>query len=110
MKKAGLATRDLLKGLPTASAPETEADRTPRESLLARMIANGEPSNQSFETDREATVCTSEPSLLAVLRRQVSERRKRGASGSLDDQQAHPSLCQQGDERHRGNQINPVFG
>jgi hypothetical protein len=37
--------------------PETEADRTPRESSLACMTANREPSNQSFEIDREATVC-----------------------------------------------------
>jgi len=27
--------------------------------LLACMTANCEPSNQSFETDREATVCTA---------------------------------------------------
>src|SRR5260370_25594492 len=38
---------------------KTEAERTPRESLLACMTANREPSNQSFETDREATVCTA---------------------------------------------------
>src|SRR5262245_20351139 len=83
------------KGPSHRSAPETEADRTPRESLLAGMIANREPSNQSFETDREATVCTSEPSLLAVL----------GCEG----RKLNRSLCQRC-ERHRGNQINPVFG
>src|SRR5262249_41798832 len=37
--------------------PETESDRTPRGSLLAFMNASREPSNQSFEVDREATVC-----------------------------------------------------
>jgi hypothetical protein len=57
MKKAGLADPLTPKGLPSASDPETEAERTPRESLLACMTANREPSNQSFETDREATVC-----------------------------------------------------
>ena len=49
----------LQEGLPSASDPETEADRTPRGSLLACMTANREPSNQSFETDGEATVCTA---------------------------------------------------
>jgi hypothetical protein len=57
MKKAGLADPRTPKGLSSASEPETEADRTPRESLLACMTANREPSNQSFEIDREATVC-----------------------------------------------------
>jgi hypothetical protein len=57
MKKVGLADWRTSNGLPSASDPETEADRTPRESLLACMTANREPSNQSFETDREATVC-----------------------------------------------------
>src|SRR6516165_886267 len=59
MKKAGLADWQTSSGLPSASDPETEADRTPRESLLACMTANCEPSNQSFETDREATVCSA---------------------------------------------------
>jgi hypothetical protein len=59
MKKVGLADWRTSSGLPSASDPETEADRTPRESLLACMTANREPSNQSFETDREATVCTA---------------------------------------------------
>jgi hypothetical protein len=59
MKKVGLADWRASNGLPSASDPETEADRTPRESLLACMTANREPSNQSFETDREATVCTA---------------------------------------------------
>src|SRR6266704_3386716 len=59
MKKAGLADWRTSNGLPSASDPETEADRTPRGSLLACMTANREPSNQSFETDREATVCTA---------------------------------------------------
>jgi hypothetical protein len=59
MKKVGLADWRTSNGLPSASDPETEADRTPRESLLACMTANREPSNQSFETDREATVCTA---------------------------------------------------
>src|SRR5215472_1926374 len=59
MKKVGLADWQTSSGLPSASDPETEADRTPRESSLACMTANREPSNQSFETDREATVCTA---------------------------------------------------
>jgi hypothetical protein len=59
MKKVGLAGWQTSNGLPSASDPETEADRTPRESLLACMTANHEPSNQSFEIDREATVCTA---------------------------------------------------
>ncbi len=36
---------------------ERVKDRTPRGSLLACMTANRERSNQSFEGDREATVC-----------------------------------------------------
>ena len=35
MKKVGLADQRTSNGLPSASAPETEADRTPRGSLLA---------------------------------------------------------------------------
>src|SRR6516165_3743901 len=57
MKKAGLATGELQKAFPPHLPPETEADRTPRGLLLACMTASCEPSNQSFETDREATVC-----------------------------------------------------
>ena len=49
MKKVGLADWRISNGLPSASEPETEADRTPRESLLAGMTANREPSNQGFE-------------------------------------------------------------
>jgi hypothetical protein len=60
MKKAGLADLRTSNGLPSASEPETEADRTPRESLLACMNANREPSNQSFEIDREAAVCSAD--------------------------------------------------
>src|SRR5215469_1672361 len=59
MKKVGLADWRTSNGLPSASDPETEADRTPRGSLLACMTANREPSNQSFEIDREATVCSA---------------------------------------------------
>src|SRR6516165_8850128 len=59
MKKVGLADWRTSNGLPSASDPETEADRTPRESSLACMTANHEPSNRSFETDREATVCAA---------------------------------------------------
>jgi hypothetical protein len=54
-----LADQRTSNGLPSASDPETEADRTPRGSLLACMTANREPSNQGFEIDREATVCTA---------------------------------------------------
>jgi len=59
MKKVGLADWRTSSGLPSASDPETEADRTPRESWLAGMTANREPSNRSFEIDREATGCTA---------------------------------------------------
>jgi hypothetical protein len=52
----------------SASEPETEVDRTPRESLLACMTANSEPSNQSFEIDREATVCTASRRFLPFCR------------------------------------------
>jgi hypothetical protein len=43
MKKVGLADWRTSNGLPSASDPETEADRTPRGSLLACMTANREP-------------------------------------------------------------------
>ena len=43
MKKVGLADQRTSNGLPSASDPETEADRTPRESSLACMTANREP-------------------------------------------------------------------
>src|SRR5215813_6210118 len=66
MKKAGLADWRTSNGLPSASDPETESDRTPRGSLLACMTANREPSNQSFEIDREATVCSASRRFLLV--------------------------------------------
>jgi hypothetical protein len=40
MMKVGLADRRTSNGLPSASEPETEADRTPRGSSLAVMTAN----------------------------------------------------------------------
>src|SRR5215469_3695703 len=43
MKKVGLADWRTSNGLPSASDPETEADRTPRGSSLACMTANREP-------------------------------------------------------------------
>jgi hypothetical protein len=60
MKKVGLADWRTSNGLPSASNPETEVDRTPRGSLIGvhdRQVVSR--SNQSFETDREATVCTA---------------------------------------------------
>src|SRR6516164_11715356 len=57
MAKAGWRTGGSQKAFPPHLPPETEADRTPRGSLLACMTASREPSNQSFEVDREATVC-----------------------------------------------------
>ena len=71
MKKVGLADWQTSNGLPSASDPETEADRTPRESSLACMTANREPSNQSFETDREATVCAASRRFLPLCGRSV---------------------------------------
>jgi hypothetical protein len=40
MKKVGLADQRTSNGLPSASDPETEADRAPRGSSLAVMTAN----------------------------------------------------------------------
>jgi hypothetical protein len=70
MKKARSGRLADLNGLPSASDPETGADRTPRESLLACMTANREPSNQSFEIDREATVCTASRRFLPLCGRE----------------------------------------
>jgi len=72
MKKVGLADWRTSNGLPSASDPETEADRTPRESSLACMTANREPSNQSFEIDREATVCTASRRFLPLCGRETA--------------------------------------
>src|SRR5215467_9366812 len=49
MKKSRFGDWRTPKGLPTASAPETEADRTPRGSLLACMTASREQSNRGLE-------------------------------------------------------------
>src|SRR5215831_5712601 len=57
MKKSRFGDWRTPKAFPPHLPPETEADRTPRGSLLACMTASCEPSNQSFEVDREATVC-----------------------------------------------------
>jgi hypothetical protein len=69
MKTVCLADTRTSNGLPSASDPETEADRTPRESSLACMTANREPSNQSFEVDREATVRTASRRFFIVIGR-----------------------------------------
>jgi hypothetical protein len=75
MRKVSLADWRTSTRSSLPSDPETEADRTPRESLLARMHVNREPSNQSFEIDREATVCfASRRFFLLVL---VNARSKR---------------------------------
>jgi hypothetical protein len=81
MKKAGLANRRTPKGLPSASDPETEADRTLRGSLLACMTANREPSNQSFEVDREATVCTASRRFLPLCGREAARTRGTSLAG-----------------------------
>src|SRR5215469_14826596 len=78
MEKVGLADQRTSNGLPSASDPETEADRTPRESLLACMTANREPSNQSFEIDREATVCSASRRFLPFERWPALNRTRRG--------------------------------
>src|SRR5215470_15092359 len=72
MKKVGLADWRTSNGLPSASDPETEADRTPRESSLACMTANHEPSNQGFEIDREATVCAASRRFLPLCGRDAA--------------------------------------
>src|SRR5215472_10405155 len=48
-EKPVLATGELQKAFPPHLPPETEADRTPRGSLLACMTASREQSNQGFE-------------------------------------------------------------
>jgi hypothetical protein len=82
MKKAGLANWRTPEGLPSVSDPETEADRTLRGSLLACMTANREPSNQSFETDREATVCAASRRFLPLCGQEAA--RTRGTSLAAD--------------------------
>jgi hypothetical protein len=62
---------------PLHLTPETGADRTPRESSLACMTANREPSNQSFEIDREATVCTASRRFLPLCGRETTQRTAR---------------------------------
>jgi hypothetical protein len=48
------------KGLPSGSAPQNGKQIGRQgESLLACMTASREPSNQSFEVDREAAVCSA---------------------------------------------------
>src|SRR5215831_3041613 len=61
MKKVGLADWRTSNGLPSTSEP--------RESSLACMTANREPPNQSFEIDREATVCTASRRFLPLCGR-----------------------------------------
>jgi hypothetical protein len=73
MKKAGLATGGLQKAFPP-DLPRRTGKQIGRqgESLLACMTANREPSNQSFEIDREATVCTASRRFLLIHLRLVS--------------------------------------
>ncbi len=66
MKKVGLADWRTSNGLPSVSDPETEADRTPRESSLACMTANREPSLIKALKRQGGDGLHSEPSLLAV--------------------------------------------
>src|SRR5262249_50885229 len=83
MKKVGLADWRTSNGLPSASDPETEADRTPRESSLACMTANREPSNQSFEIDREATVCTASRRFLPLWGRETARTHGTSLAGQF---------------------------
>ena len=84
MKKSRFGDWRTPKGLPSASDPETEADRTPRGSLLACMTASCEPSNQSFEVDREATVCyASRRFFLIIPLRLVSAKHPRAPRASI---------------------------
>src|SRR5262245_56099778 len=66
MKKAGLATGELQKAFPPICPAERSVDRTPKGITLACMTASREPSNQSFEVDREATVCFASRRFLFV--------------------------------------------
>jgi hypothetical protein len=89
MKRVGLADWQTSNGLPSVSDPETEADRTPRESLLACMTANHEPSNRSFEIDREATVCTASRRFLPLCGRFQKPTKFNGPC----DRRIIPALC-----------------
>ena len=73
MKKAGLATGELQKAFPP-DLPRRTGKQIGRqgESLLACMTANREPSNQSFEIDREATVCTASRRFLPLCGRETA--------------------------------------
>jgi hypothetical protein len=57
MKKAGLADWRTLKAFPPHLTRKREQSGRQGNHLLACMTADSEPSNQSFEVDREATVC-----------------------------------------------------
>jgi hypothetical protein len=80
MKKSRFGDWQLQKAFPPHLPPETEADRTPRGSLLACMTANREPSNQSFEVDREATVCTASRRFLPLCGGNADQNRNRKES------------------------------
>jgi len=71
MKKSRFGDWQLQKAFPPHLLPETEADRTPRGSLLVCMTASREPSNQSFEVDREATVCFASRRFLFAYRTSI---------------------------------------
>src|SRR5215471_15228440 len=88
MKKVGPADWCTSNGLPSASDPETESDRTPRESSLACMTANREPSNQSFEIDREATVCTASRRFLPLWGERQRERTARRLPANFRSERA----------------------
>jgi hypothetical protein len=45
------------------------------------MTANREPSNQSFEIDREATVCTASRRFLPFCPRRLDQHKRRAAVG-----------------------------
>jgi hypothetical protein len=94
MKKVGLAVWQTSNGLPSASDPETEADRKPRESLLACMTANHEPSNRSFEIDREATVCAASRRFLPLCGREAALTRGTSLAGPMFAHQSPISITQ----------------
>jgi hypothetical protein len=56
------------KGLPSGSDPQNGKQiRRQGESLLACMTASREPSNQSFEIDREAAVCSANRRFFLII-------------------------------------------
>jgi len=75
-RSGGLA--DSIRAFPPHLTRKREQSGRQGNHLLACMTANSEPSNQSFEVDREATVCFASRRLFlrdAVWRHQIVSTR-----------------------------------